>query len=60
MTLLGVHMNIANTLVSNAYNPIESVANADQLLANKKLTEINRLDIAMLSLIGGGDSMVCW
>jgi hypothetical protein len=53
-------MNIANTLVSNACNPSESIANADQLLADLELTEINRLDIAMLSLIGGGEHMVCW
>jgi hypothetical protein len=60
MTLLGVHMNIANTLVSNACNPSASITSTNDLLANLQLTEIKRLDMTVLSLIGGGEHLVCW
>jgi hypothetical protein len=60
MTLLGVHMNIANTLVSNACNSSASITSTNDLLANLQLIEVKRLDIAVLSLIGGGDNLVCW
>lgn len=53
-------MNMANTLVSNVNTSNEINTSMTRLLMSAKITEVNNLDAAMLSLVGGGDNVVCW